>query len=75
MQTGECLHTWKHTAPVRDARFALGDKHFLTVLDNIMGNSPTIFVWQLELNNLGPSHPDCPMTTISGHTSKITRAL
>ena len=75
VQTGECLHTWKHTAPGRDVRFSLGDKSFLTVLDNIMGNSPTIFVWPLELNNIGPNHPDCPSTTIHGHTSKITRAL
>ena len=29
--------------------FALGDKMFLSVLDNIMGNVPTIFVWDLEL--------------------------
>ena len=30
----------------------MGDKRFLTVLDNIMGNVPTIYVWELELNNL-----------------------
>ena len=75
VETGECLHTWKHTAPVRDVRFALGDQRFLTVLDNIMGNVPTIFVWPLELDNL-KDHPDCPVTTINkGHTAKITRAL
>jgi len=74
VQTGVCLHTWKHTAPVRDVRFAMGDKAFLTVLDNIMGNVPTIFVWPLELDNL-KDHPDCPDTTILGHTSKVTRAL
>jgi len=74
VQTGVCLHTWKHTAPVRDVRFALGDKMFLTVLDNIMGNVPTIFVWDLELNNLS-NHPDCPRVTMLGHSSKVTRAL
>jgi len=74
VKTGECLNTWKHTGPVRDIRFALGDKQFLTVLDNIMGNEPTIFVWPLELKNLA-NHPDCPSTVIKGHTSKITRAL
>jgi len=74
VETGECLHTWKHTAPVRDVRFALGDKAFLSVLDNIMGNQPTIFVWDLELHNLA-NHPDCPKQTILGHTSKVTRAL
>ena len=52
VQSGECLHTWKHTAPVRCVGFAMGDKRFLTVLDNIMGNVPTIYVWELELNNL-----------------------
>ena len=36
-------------APVRDVGFALGDKMFLSVLDNIMGNVPTVFVWDLEL--------------------------
>ena len=74
VRSGECLHTWKHTAPVRDVRFALGEKMFLTVLDNIMGNQPTIFVWPLELDNLS-NHPDCPSVTIHGHTGKITRAL
>ena len=74
VETGECLHTWKHTAPVRDVRFALGDKQFLSVLDNIMGNQPTIFVWDLELDNLD-NHPDCPKQKILGHTSKIGRAL
>lgn len=74
VRTGECLHTWKHTAPVRDVRFALGDSMFLTVLDNIMGNVPTIFVWDLELNNLD-NHPDCPRQTILGHSGKIQRAL
>jgi len=74
VQTGECLHTWKHTAPVRCVGFALGDKKFLSVLDNIMGNVPTIFVWDLELNNLA-NHPDCPLLTILGHSAKIGRAL
>ena len=74
VQTGECLHTWKHTGPVRDVRFALGDRRFLTVLDNIMGNVPTIFVWDLELHNLA-NHPDCPTQKMLGHTMKVTRAL
>lgn len=75
IKTGTCLHEWKHTGPVRDVRFALGDKQFLTVLDNIMGNVPTIFVWELDLTKLGKEHPDCPLTTIKGHTAKIVRAL
>lgn len=74
VRTGECLHTWKHTAPVRSVGFAIGDKQFLTVLDNIMGNTPTIFVWDLELDNLA-NHPDCPKLTIVGHTNKVNRAL
>ncbi len=74
VKTGECLHTWKHTAPVRCVNFALGDKHFLSVLDNIMGNVPTIFVWDLDLNSLD-DHPDCPERTMLGHTGKIGRAL
>ena len=39
-----------------------------------MGNTATIFVWELELNNLA-NHPDCPLQTIQGHTAKINRAL
>lgn len=74
VKTGECLHTWKHTAPVRSVGFALGDKKFLTVLDNIMGNTATIFVWDLELDNLA-NHPDCPLLSIQGHQAKINRAL
>ena len=61
-------------APVRSVGFALGDKKFLTVLDNIMGNTATIFVWDLELDNLA-NHPDCPLLTIQGHQAKINRAL
>ena len=61
-------------APVRSVGFALGDKKFLTVLDNIMGNTPTIFVWDLELDNLA-NHPDCPLLSIQGHQAKINRAL
>ena len=74
VSTGECLHSWKHTAPVRCVGFAQGEKRFLTVLDNIMGNVPTIFVWELELHNLA-NHPDCPLLTILGHAGKIGRAL
>jgi len=74
VRTGECLHTWKHTAPVRCVGFAVGEKKFLTVLDNIMGNTATIFVWELELDNLA-NHPDCPLLSIQGHTAKINRAL
>ena len=59
---------------MRSVGFALGDKAFLTVLDNIMGNTPTIFTWDLELGNLA-NHPDCPVLTILGHTGKINRAL
>ena len=61
-------------APVRSVGFALGDKKFLTVLDNIMGNTATIFVWDLELDNLA-NHPDCPLLSIQGHQAKINRAL
>ena len=68
------MRTARTQAPVRCVGFALGDKQFLTVLDNIMGNHPTIFTWDLELNNLD-AHPDCPNLTITGHTSKIGRAL
>jgi translation initiation factor 3 subunit I len=74
VETGQCLNTWKHTAPVRDARFAMGDKRFLTVLDNIMGNIATIFVWELDLKDLANT-PDCPTLTITGHTNKVLRAL
>lgn len=74
VRTGECLHTWKHTGPVRDVRFALGEKAFLTVLDNIMGNQPTIFVWDLDLKDLANT-PDAPKTKMLGHTAKVHRAL
>eukprot|EP00964_Phaeocystis_antarctica_P049406 scaffold28655_cov63-Phaeocystis_antarctica.AAC.1 len=39
-----------------------------------MGNTATIFVWDLELDNLA-NHPDCPLLTIQGHQAKINRAL
>jgi len=73
VKTGECLHTWKHTAPIRAVGFAQGDKQFLSVLDNIMGNVPTIFLYELDLKNIAGT-PDCPTHTILGHTAKIQRA-
>jgi len=74
VETGVCLHTWKHTAPVRDVRFSMGDKRFLSVLDNIMGNVATIFVWELDLSDIANT-PDCPTHTMLGHTNKVHRAL
>lgn len=74
VKTGECLQTWKHTAPVRSVGFALGDKQFLTVLDNLMGNVATIFVWDIDLGNIANT-PDCPVHSMKGHTGKCSKAL
>ena len=64
VKTGECLHTWKHTAPIRAVGFAQGDKQFLSVLDNIMGNVPTIFLYELDLKNIAGTPDWCPAAAI-----------
>jgi len=61
-----------HRAPVRCVEFAEGDRQFLTVTDQVMGQPATIFVYSLSSDG----------TKVSGVTteiivpgSKITQAL
>lgn len=42
---GRNVSSWLHSAPVRAVQFALGDKTFLSVTDQVMGNKPTIHFW------------------------------
>ena len=69
------LQTWKHTQLQKGSSVStLGDKQFLTVLDNLMGNVATIFVWDLDLGNIANT-PDCPVHSMKGHTGKCSKAL
>ncbi|KAG8463621.1 hypothetical protein KFE25_003894 [Diacronema lutheri] len=75
--TGNELMVFKHPAPVRAVDFALGDGHFLTALDNIMGNKPTISVYELTPNirQSATGQSDSPTLKFIGHDGKINRAL
>ena len=70
----ECKLWEAHGAGAQWSGFALGDKQFLTVLDNLMGNVATIFVWDLDLGNIANT-PDCPVHSMKGHTGKCSKAL
>lgn len=77
VQTGAELMVFKHKAPVRAVNFALGDGKFLTALDNIMGNKPTISIFELTPNvrQTSDGMSDTPILQFIGHDGKINRAL
>jgi len=47
---GKEIGNWGHRAPVRSVNFALGDKDFLTVTDQVLGYLPAIYVWDVRAN-------------------------
>jgi len=50
-QTGKELESWNHPAPVRDVHFALGDREFLTITDQVIGHKSTIRIWDVASNS------------------------
>jgi translation initiation factor 3 subunit I len=49
-ETGRELVSWPHKSPVRAVDFALGDKQFLTVTDQVLGHHPTVNIWDVSRN-------------------------
>lgn len=75
--TGAELMSFPHKAPVRAVNFAQGDGKFLTALDNIMGNKPTISIYELtpHIRASSDGQSDAPVLQFIGHEGKINRAL
>jgi len=48
VETGKEIMNWQHRAPVRSVAFATGDKHFLTVTDQVFGLMPCIYIWDIS---------------------------
>ena len=55
VQTGQQMFIWKHRTPVRAVGINLGNYQVLTVNDPVMSSKPTIFVYDLDVENLGES--------------------
>lgn len=72
--TGKELASLKHITPVRAVGISLGDDMLLTVQDNIMGQKPIVFVWDLprDIADLAGAKSK---VSIEGHSDKINHAL
>jgi len=69
---GKEISSWHHKAPVRSVDFALGDKQFISVTDQVLGYLPTICIWDV---NQG-SRDSRPILEITGkHEAKILQAV
>jgi len=47
-ETGRELQSWYHKAPVRSVNYALGDKQFVSVTDQVLGFLPTVCIWDVN---------------------------
>jgi len=47
-ETGQEILSWALKAPVRAVDFALGDRQFLTVTDQVLGHHPTVNIWDVN---------------------------
>jgi len=73
VKTGHSLFHFKHKTPVRAVGINLGDTQILTVNDPVMNSKPTIFVYDLDVDNLAEMS-DKPVKEMLGHEAKITQA-
>jgi len=74
VQTGQQMFIWKHRTPVRAVGINLGNYQVLTVNDPVMSSKPTIFVYDLDVENLGEMSTD-PVKEMLGHSMKINQAF
>merc|ERR1711907_201288 len=72
--TGHCMFTWKHRTPVRAVGICLGDHQILTVNDPVMSSKPTIFLYDIDVDDLAGMSPQ-PIKEMLGHESKINQAF
>jgi len=47
VEAGRELKSWSHKAPVRSVAFALGERLFVSVTDQVLGYVPAIYVWDI----------------------------
>lgn len=48
VEKGNNIDSWPHTNPVRSVMFAMGDKQFLTVTDQVMQQFPTVRIFDIR---------------------------
>jgi translation initiation factor 3 subunit I len=53
-ETGKEMYSWPHKAPVRSVNYAVGEKQFLSVTDQVLGYKPTVYVWDLAQRSNKP---------------------
>jgi len=51
VEKGNNIDSWPHTNPVRSVMFAMGDKQFLTVTDQVMQQFPTVRIFDIRSSN------------------------
>jgi len=74
VKTGKELFQWKHRTPVNSVGIALGDQQVLTVNAPVMQSKPTIFVYDLDRDNLAEQSMN-PVREMLGHEGKINQAV
>jgi len=74
VQTGRQLFIWKHRTPVRAVGISLGNDQVLTVNDPVMSSKPTIFVYDLDTNDLENLSAE-PVREMLGHEGKFNQAF
>jgi len=68
---GKEITAWLHKAPVRSVEYAYGDNDILTVTDQVLGQLPSIAVWDPQMHSKG-SKPS--MEIIGKNEAKILQA-
>lgn len=74
VQTGRQLAIWKHRTPVRAVGINLENTQVMTVNDPVMSSKPTIFVFDLDKDNLSEMSME-PVKEMLGHEGKINQAF
>jgi len=75
IKTGSELFTWKHESGVRSVGFSMGEKMMLTCQDNQYNKQPTVFIFNLSLDNLKTQETEPVRAFVPAGTSKINTAL
>lgn len=60
IRTGECLHTYPHTGPVRGVAWADGSRMFASISDPFVDHPAKICIYDAPKNNDGTAYPDAP---------------
>lgn len=79
-QNGKELQSWIHNAPVRSVSFALGDREFLSVNDQVIGQKSCVRLWDVNSSskNAKPFHEFTPKNEakiIQAHWGPLNRTI